>query len=203
LQTLFQGSFDGCLVPDNPDNPVPSQVRRLLLDRLDVFGTALAVAAVRRGATNSQVRALLRRVSCVDTVVDKVCAIGAEARYRRVLEAVTELEALAVADAVVGSGIGEQISGFLSSDDTVVARMAAAVDMAQAAGLADGPAHLDCDDPAAHLPRAARWQRYSRASASDLHRACGADIARGSLRLWAQTCGSLAEAHGESLRESR
>jgi len=196
--------LDALWQPDDPDNPVPSQVRRRLLDSLDLFGTAVAVAAVRRGATTAQVRALLRRVSCVDGVVDKVCALGAEARYRRVLEAVAELEALAVAD----KGIGEQIMGFLSCDDTVVARMAAAVDLAEAAGLQGGPAYLDCDDPAALLPRAARWQRYSRASVRDLHRACGADIARGSLRLWAQTCGSLSgeagvEVPGESLRESR
>jgi hypothetical protein len=85
--------------------------------------------------------------------------------------------------------IAETISGFLSRDDTVVARMAAAVDLAEAAGL--DPVSCDRDDPAAHLPRAVRWQRYSRGPVSDLHRACGADIARGSLRLWSQACGSL------------
>jgi hypothetical protein len=76
--------------------------------------------------------------------------------------------------------------------------MAAAVDVAEAAGLEVGPVFADRDDPAAHLPRAARWQRYSRGPVSDLHRACGADIARGSLRLWSQTCGSLPDAAGES-----
>lgn len=39
------------------------------------------------------------------------------------------------------------------------------------------------DDPAAHLPRAVRWHRYSLDN-GDMHRTCGADIARGSLRLW-------------------
>jgi hypothetical protein len=118
-------------------------------------------------------------------------------RYQRVLQAVAELEALA---ARRGS-LGERISGFLSHDDTVVARMAAAMDLAEAAGLdPDNPGSFDLDrdvhrDPSAHLPRAVRWQRYSRASASELHRACGADIARGSLRMWSQACASLPGEH--------
>ena len=193
FHALFECSCDGFLAPDNPAGPVPIGLRQGLLDSLDLFGTALAVAAVRRGATAPQVRALLRRVSRVDAVVDKVGAVGAEARYRRVLDAVAELEALtiteAVTDAVTEEGIGEQIRGFLSGDDALVARMAAAVDLAEASGLDVG----DYDDPAGHLPRARRWQRYSRGPVSDLQRACGADIARGSLRLWSQTraCGDL------------
>lgn len=179
-------------------------------ESLDMFGTALAVAAVRRGGTAAQVRTLLRRVSCVDAVVAKVCAVGAEARYRRVLDAGADLEALAVTSSSVTSssvtssrvtdaGLEERISGFLSRDSTVVARMAAALDVAEAAGLEVGPVFSGPDfsaDPAAHLPRAAHWQRYSLGRlgpVSDLHRACGADIVRGSLRLWAQTCGSLPE----------
>jgi hypothetical protein len=187
----LDGSFDGFLAANNP---VPADVRLHLLDTLDLFGTALGIAAVRQGRTAAQVRALLRRMSRLDAVINKLSAVGAEVRYRRVLDAVVELEALAVGEA----GIGERISGFLSRDDTVVARMAAAVDVAEAAGLEVGPVFADRDDPAAHLPRAARWQRYSRGPVSDLHRACGADIARGSLRLWSQTCGSLPDAAGES-----
>lgn len=176
-------SFAGFLAADNP---VPTDVRLRLLDTLDLFGTALAIAAIRQGRTPAQVRALLRRMSGVDAVLAKLSVVGAEVRYQRVLVAVAELEALAV-----GQGwLGERISGFLSRDDTVVARMAAAVDLAEAAGLDVGPVDLH-RNPAAHLPRAARWQRYSRASVNDLHRACGADIARGSLRLWSQACGSL------------
>jgi hypothetical protein len=108
-----------------------------------------------------------------------------------VLDAVAELDALAVTE----EGIEEQISGFLSRDDTVVARMAAAVDLAEASGLDLGlneAALADCDDPAAHLPRATRWQRYGLGELgplSDLRRACAADIARGSLRRWSQTRG--------------
>jgi hypothetical protein len=174
----------------------PARERQRLLESLDMFGTALAVAAVRRGGTASQVRTLLRRVSCVDAVVVKICALGAEARYRRVLDAVAELEALSVAR-VTDEDLEERISGFLSHDATVVARMAAAVAVVEAAGLEVGPVFAG-GDPAAHLPRAAQWRRYSRAQVSGLHRACGADIARGSLRLWSQTCGSQLE---ESLPE--
>ncbi|HUH70530.1 MAG TPA: hypothetical protein VLZ05_17725 [Mycobacterium sp.] len=176
----LDGSFAGFLAADNS---VPTDVRLRLLDSLDLFGTAVGIAAIRQGRTAAQVRALLRSLSGVDAVLNKVSVVGAEVRYQRVLQAVAELEALAVSD--------ERISGFLSRDDTVVARMAAAVDLAEAAGLEVDPVNVNYDDPAAHLPRAVRWQRYSRGSVSDLHRACGADIARGSLRLWSQACGSL------------
>jgi hypothetical protein len=187
----LDGSFDGFLAANNP---VPADVRLHLLDTLDLFGTALGIAAIRQGRTAAQVRALLRRMSHLDAVINKLSAVGAEVRYQRVLDAVAELEALAVGK----SGIAGRISGFLSRDDTVVARMAAAVDLAEAAGVQVGPVFADRDDPGAHLPRAARWQRYSRGSVSDLHRACGADIARGSLRLWSRTRGSLPDASGES-----
>jgi hypothetical protein len=126
-------------------------------------------------------------MSGVDAVLNKIAVFGAKARYQRVLVAVAELEALAVSR----DEIADSISGFLSRDNTVVARMAAAVDLAEAAGLDVDPVELDRDDAAAHLPRAVRWRRYSRGPVSDLHRACGVDIARGSLRLWSQACGSL------------
>lgn len=182
----LDGSFAGFLAADIA---VPTGVRRRLLDTLDLFGTALAVAAIRRGASPAQVRALLRRLSGVDAVLARIGARGAEVRYRRTLGAVAELEAVAAG----GGGLGERIAAFLSRDDTVLARMGAAMDLAAAAGLdPDDPAPRVTDrDPSAHLPRAVRWQRYSRASASDLHRACGADIARGSLRLWSRTRAAL------------
>ena len=185
--TCLDGSFAGFLAANNP---VPTDVRLRLLETLDLFGTALGIAAIRQGRTPAQVRILLRRMSGVDAVLGGIAAVGGEVRYRRVLAAVAELEALAVGQ----DGLGERITGFLSRDDTVVARMAAAVDVAEAAGLEVDAVRLDRDDPAAHLPRAVRWQRYSLGRlgpVSELHRACGADIARGSLRLWSQACGSL------------
>jgi hypothetical protein len=182
--TNFDAHFEGFLAFLAADNPVPADVRLRLLDTLDLFGVALAVAAVRQGKTAAQVRALLRRVSGVDAVLDKVAAGGAELRYRRVLDAVAELEALAVSHDEISGRIGE----FCSRDDTVIARMAAAVDLAESTGLKVGSCHV----PAAHLAQALRWQRYSLGRlgpVSDVHRACGADIARGSLRLWSQAGG--------------
>ncbi|MGO8767458.1 MAG: hypothetical protein ACLQIK_08875 [Mycobacterium sp.] len=169
-------------------NPVPADQRLRLLDGLDLFGIALGIVALRRGHKQAQVRTLLRRLSGVDAVCRAVAAVGAEVRYRRVLDAVADLEALAVGN--------ERIGAFLSRDDTVLARMTAAMEMAEAAGLepADsGPVPNRRDDPDGHLPRAARWQRYGRGSASEVHGACGADIARGSLRLWSRACGSPGE----------
>jgi hypothetical protein len=157
---------------------VPADVWLRLLDTLDVFGIALAITAVKQGRPAGEVRTLLRRVSCVDAIIDRITALGAEAHYQRVLDAVAELEALAVTDG--------RISEFLSCDDAVIARMAAAVQVVDAAGLEVGR----CDDPAAHLSRALRWQRYSRGPATAVHRACGVDIARGSLRLWSKASGS-------------
>jgi hypothetical protein len=168
------------------DCQVSIEDRQRLLSTFDLFGTALAVAAVRRGSTPAQLRALLRRVSCVDAVVAKIKALGAEVRYRRVLDAVAALEALAV------PGDRWRISEFLAHDDTVVARMAAAADLVEAdiGSVGEG------SDPGAHLSQALQWQRYSSGSpVSDLHRACAADITRGSLRLWsrAQQVGELGE----------
>ena len=71
------------------------------------------------------------------------------------------------------------------SDAVVVARMHAAAQMLRDAGLeVDGG-----DGVAAHLRRAVRWHRYSQGPVSDLHRSCGRDIARGSLRLWSAAGG--------------
>jgi hypothetical protein len=156
------------------EHPVPVEVRRRLLDVLDRFGITAAVAAIRRGATPAETRAVLRHLSCIDGLVDKIGIVGAQVYYRRVLDAVTELETLSVTDPRAGQ--------FLSRDDTVLARMAAAVDVVEAAGM-----HVDrCDNAAAYLRRAVGWQGYSRGPVAGMHRACSADIVRGSLRLWSK-----------------
>jgi hypothetical protein len=155
-------------------HPVPAEVRRRLLDTLDLFGITQAVVAIQHGATAAETRARLRRLSCIDGVVDKIEAVGAQVHYRRLLGAVAELEALAVTD--------QRAAEFLSRDDTVIARMAAAVDVIEAAGMG-----VDrCDNAVAHLRRAVGWQRYCRGPVAGMHRACGADIVRGSLRLWSK-----------------
>ncbi len=156
-------------------------------DTLGPLGAAVAVAAARRGNTPAQVQAMLRRLSGVDAVLDQIAAAGAEARYRRVCDAVAELEALAVSEPVVEP----EIARFLARDDTLIARMAAALDLVESAG----PCHKAAG-ATGYLTRAARWQRYSRAHAGPVQRACGADIVRGSLRLWSRAGGEAGEAKG-------
>jgi hypothetical protein len=155
---------------------VDAAIRARLTVALDAFGIRQAIAAIRRGATRGDVDALLCLLSGIDDVVDK---IGAQARYRRVLDAVAELETIAVTD--------RRISEFLAHDDTVVARMMAAVEVVEAVGIT-----VDRDDSAAaHLRRARHWQRYRRGPAAGTERACSADIVRGSLRLWSTVGGSV------------
>ncbi len=147
-------------------------VRARLLDTLDLFGIAHCILALRQGADAAALPAVLRRLSQVDRVLAQLGATGAEVRYRRVCSALVELRTLA-ADG------RPALAEFLSGDGAVVAVMAAAVDVVQAAGLTVDPD----DDPSAHLHRALQWHRYSRGPVTPLHRSCGVDICRGSLRL--------------------
>lgn len=150
------------------------QLRQQLCDTIDLPGISHAVAALRQGWPVAQVGALLRRLSGIDAVARRVTAIGAAVRYRRLLHAVAQLEALAVNDS--------RISDFLSCDDTVVARMAAALPVVEAAGL--GRNDADPADASTRLRQAARWQCLSGGPIAAVHQACGADIARALLRLW-------------------
>jgi hypothetical protein len=156
---------------------VRPELRQRLLAALDRFGIARAVLALAEGADAATVSAVLRRASQIDRVVEHIEAAGAPVRYRRVRSALTELNSLAIQ-----SG-DERLAEFLSTDETVLAVMAAAVDVVEAAGAAVDRG----DDAAAHLRRAVYWRRYSRGPVDALHRSCGADIARGSLRLLGRT----------------
>lgn len=164
--SCLDGSFAGFLTAQLP---VPVALRTRLLQVLDLFGIALGAAALRQGAGPAQVRSLWRRVSGVDAVIERLQVAGAAVRYRRMLDAVTELEAISVSD----PGVGE----FLVRDETVIARMATALDAVTADGLAAGPE--------APLARAVYWQRHR----GGPHGACASDIARGSLRLWSRAGG--------------
>ncbi len=146
---------------------------------LDTFGTRQARSAIRRGATRDDIKTLLRGLSNIDAVVARLGVLGAQLRYQRVREAVAELEAMAVTD--------QRIGDFLSCDATVIAQMMAAVDAAESVGMP-----VDRGDTADdHLRRAARWERHRRGPAVGVRRVCGADIVRGSLRLWAKAGGSI------------
>jgi hypothetical protein len=149
------------------------EVRRRLLATLDRFGIARAVLALAEGADDATVSTVLRRASQVDRVIEHLEAAGAPVRYRRIRSAITELHALAVQ-----SG-DERLAAFLSTDETVLATMAAAVDVFEAAGVMVDRG----DDASSHLRRAVQSRRYSRGPVDALHRHCGTDIARGSLRL--------------------
>lgn len=158
------------------DHRLPRRIRQRLLDTLDVFGIAHAVLATRThgDAVHAKLPALLRRLSRVDVVAESVATAGADVRYRRGCDAVAELERMAVTD--------DRVAGFLACDDAVLARMAAAVDVVEAAGLT-----VDTeDDPRSHVRRAIRFRNYSLGPVSSTHRDCGTDIARGSLRLLAR-----------------
>ena len=169
-------STDGFL---SADHQLSRAVRARLLDTLDLFGIAHGILALRQGADAAALAAVLGRLSQVDRVVAQLAMTSAEVRYRRVRTALVQLRALAARGRPA-------LAGFLRGDDAVIAVMAAAVDVVAAAGMA-----VDRDDqPSAHLHRALRFHRYRSGPVNDLHRSCGADICRGSLRLLrrAQSC---------------
>ncbi|WP_232374927.1 hypothetical protein [Mycolicibacterium mengxianglii] len=148
---------------------LPAPVRLRLVDALDVFGIAHAVIAVRQ---HRDVHAALREASGVDAVAGRIAALGAEARYRRLTGVVAELSAGAVGDAALAE--------LLTTDEVLLGRMAAASRVLRAAGVQIGPA----TGAEEHLREALRWRRYGDGPVTLLHRACAADVSRGSLRLW-------------------
>ncbi len=152
---------------------LPRAERARMAERLDVFGIAHALLALRAGpeCDAERLRCLLRRVSRVDEVRERIDAVAADVRYGRMLSALAELEALAARDA--------DVDAFLCSAELAAAKMAAAVDVIRAAGIDVG-----ADEGAdAQLRRAVHWRRYAAGPVAALHRAAGAEIARGSLRL--------------------
>lgn len=144
-----------------------------LLETLDTCGIAHVLPAVHAGADAAAVKRVLRSRSGLDGVVAALAPLQTEAAYQRVRRACGALQVIAAAG-------DERVAAFLRDDATVIARMAAAVDVVEAAGIAVDPA----DDPRAHARRAAHWQRYRRGPVNRVFSACAADIVRGSLRLW-------------------
>jgi hypothetical protein len=156
-------------------HPLSPAVRERLIATLDRFGVAHAVLALSDGLDPAALPAHLRRLSQVDRVVEHVHAAAAPLRYRRLRGAITQLRSLATESA--------RLADFLRTDDTVLAVMTAAVEVVEGAG-----AQVDRgQDAAAHLRRAVHWRRYGRGPVDPLHRACAADITRGSLRLLGRT----------------
>lgn len=155
------------------DHPVGSDVRARLLARLDRFGIAHAVLALARGDDPATLPALLQRLSNVDAVLAGLRTCTAPVRYRRLHAALAEMHSLAI------ELDDDGLLGLLNSDAAVLATMTAAVDVVEADGI-----RVDQrDHPDAHCRRAVQWRRYGGGPVNALHRTCGADISRGSLRL--------------------
>lgn len=155
------------------DHRLPMELRRRLLDRLDRFGLAHALLAVADGATGADVKRQLRALSQVDRVLGQLAAVTAPVCFRRVQAALGELRVLAA------QSRDTDLEEFLRSDEVVIAVMAAAVDVVEAAGVAVEPG----EEPEAHLRRAVRWEAYASGPVRLMHQRCAKDIARGSLRL--------------------
>ena len=156
---------------------LPAGTRIRLLETLDLYGIAQAVQALRAGADGAGLQRVLHRLSGVRGVVAALTPMVSESGYQRVRWAMASLQTLA---ATADDDLRARTAAFVCDDDTVLACMAAAVDVVETAGMAVDPG----DDPAAHLSRAAHWQRFRRGPVNDVHHPCGADIVRGSLRLW-------------------
>lgn len=165
-------------------HPVDAATRGELLRRLDRFGVVHACRELSRnpGCGAEDLCAELRRLSGIDRVLAGLDALAAPLRYRRIERAVAELQAVG----------GESVGRFLAADATVLAVMAAAIDVVQADGLAVPPPET-ARGRDANVRRARYWWRYSRGPVDALHRSCAAAIARGSLRLAA---GVTVEANG-------
>ena len=183
LQQLTEGS-----ARVNPATVSP-RIRRRLLAELDLFGIAIAVAAVSGGADPAALAALFRQLSGLNSVIAEIDRVGAPSRYRRLVDALAPL---------VGQSVGPRgarVAEFLAGDAVVLARRAAAADVLTAAGeipageipageIPAGEIPDDSGEPDAALRRAIFLQRYARGPVAVLHRACAADIVRGELRLW-------------------
>ena len=176
---LHQSLIDALgTVTVEPARLIPAMGRRLLTE-LDLYGIAVASTAVSDGADAAMLAGVLRNASGITAVLDEIERASAPIRYRRLVSTLAGL-----AEHAVGPR-GARVAHFLASDAVVLARMAAAIEVvAVPERAADGS-----DECAAQLRRAIHWQHYACGPVSALHRACGADIARGALRLWVRSGG--------------
>lgn len=155
-------------------HPVDHGTRLRLLTTLDLTAITTVTSAIGSGQVvdRTAVTALLRRLSNIDEVVAGVHEVAAPWRYQQLRAAMIRLQALAARTA------DQRLAGLLAGDIAVLAAMGAATDVLRAAGL-----DVDLDEP---LRGAVRGRRYSRGPVNALHRSCGADVARGALRLAAR-----------------
>ena len=107
----------------------------------------------------------------------------AVAHFTRVSEAVATLAELAA-----GPSSG-QLAETLTGDDLALARMRAAADVLRGAGMPIAAIGTDAAGTADLVRQAARWTYYAQGPVTPTHAACGRDMARGLLRLWARRHG--------------
>jgi hypothetical protein len=107
----------------------------------------------------------------------------AVAHFTRVSEAVATLAELAA-----GPYSG-QLAEMLTGDDLAWARMRAAADVLRGAGMPIAAIGTDAAGTADLARQAARWTYYAKGPVTPTHAACGRDMARGLLRLWARQHG--------------
>lgn len=123
-------------------------------------------------------------VAVTGTAMDKKPDCPAVAHFTRVSEAVDTLAELAA-----GPYPG-QLAEMLAGDDLALARMRVAADVLRGAGMpiaavgTDAPG-TDAPGSADLVRQAARWKHYAQGPVTPTHAACGRDMARGLLRLWA------------------
>ena len=164
-------------------HPLSARVRAGLLERLDLFGIAHAVVALRTdpAAGGTEVCAALRRAGRIEPVIAALARAGATPMYRRVAAATARLRELACGD----PDAEDAVAGFLAGDDAVAARAAAAAAVLASAGLTVESGAADPERPERPEPglRAAlRWRRYRDGPLDALHRDCAGDLVRAALR---------------------
>lgn len=107
----------------------------------------------------------------------------AVAHFTRMSAAVATLAELAAGPS------GGQLAEILAGDDLALARMRAAADVLLSAGMPIAVVSTDAPGSADLVRQAARWRHYAQGPVTPTHAACGLDMARGLLRLWARRHG--------------
>ncbi|AHC27800.1 MULTISPECIES: hypothetical protein [Mycobacteriaceae] len=142
--------------------------RLIVLNKADALADPAARAAAITAQTGVRTVPMCALAGGKPTpILDAMAELSAPLRYRRLRTALTRLHALAATDPALAE--------LLAADTTVLTTAAAADEVVRAAGLRPSPM--------APLRSAVRWLQYSRGPVSPLHRDCGADLARGQLRL--------------------
>lgn len=135
----------------------------------------------------------------IPTVTAGMPDCSAEAYFSRLSETVATLAELAADPA------GGQLAEILAGDDLALARMRAAADLLRGAGMPIALTGTDAGSAVDLVGQAARWNNYAQGPVTPVHAACGRDMARGLLRVWARRHGPgpRTEAQNRALGRTR